>query len=260
MTHPQITQSPSASTEGQATRSQLAPGGAIKFGVVFAPEMSNFFVVKDGDGQPHGVTAALGKALATQLGVPIEFYVAPNSGQLTDALESGGIDVAFMPVDEERRRRVDFGPSYFVLQATGLVRGDSGIDVIADLDKPSIKVAGIANTTTIRGTARALPSATIISSETVGEAMEMLRDGRVDAVSLSRDVLALYQAGIPGSRILDGHLHSAGIAIAVPKKRPLALSYVSEFLENAKASGLVRKLFDDAGLVNDKVAPAESAN
>jgi polar amino acid transport system substrate-binding protein len=260
MTHPQFTNALSTSADGQATKNQLAASGVIKFGVVFAPKMSNFFVVKEDDGQPRGVTVELGKALATQLDIPIEFYVAPNSGQLTDALENGIIDVAFMPVDEERRRRVDFGSSYFVLQATGLVRGDSGINVIADLDKPSVNVAGIANTTTIRGTARALPSATIVSSETVAEAMEMLRDGRVDAVSLSRDVLAAYQASIPGSRILDGHLHSAGIAIAVPRKRPLALSYVSEFLEGAKASGMVRKIFDDAGLFNDQVAPSESAS
>lgn len=260
MIHTHFTNAASTTADLLATRNQLAVGGVIKFGVVFAPEMSNFFVVKNGDGLPRGVTVELGKALARQLGIPIEFYVAPNSGQLTDALESAMIDVAFMPVDDERRRRVDFGPNYFVLQATGLVRGDSGIKVISDLDKPSIRVAGIANTTTIRGTARALPSATIVSSETVGEAMAMLRDGRVDAVSLSRDVLATYQAGIPGSRILDGHLHSAGIAIAVPRKRPLALSYVSEFLESAKASGLVRKIFDDAGLFNDQVAPAESAH
>jgi hypothetical protein len=35
----------------------------------------------------------------------------------------------------------------------------------------------------------------------------------------------------------------------------LALSYVSEFVEEAKASGLVRKAFDEMGLTSSIVAP-----
>jgi polar amino acid transport system substrate-binding protein len=247
-------QAVTASSLSSASK-ELASTGNIRIGVVFAPAVSTFFVVKDDQGRPHGVTVDLGNALAATLGTSAEFFVVPNSGELTDAVEKELIDVAFMPVDEERRKRVEFGPNYFMLEATGLVRGDSGIASISDLDRPEVKVVGIANTTTIRGTARALPSATIVSSTSVGEAMDMLRDGRADAVSLSRDVLLTYQQKIPGSRLLDGHLHSAGIAIAVPKGKPAALDYVSAFLEDAKASGLVRRIFDNAGLYADAVAP-----
>jgi polar amino acid transport system substrate-binding protein len=41
----------------------------------------------------------------------------------------------------------------------------------------------------------------------------------------------------------------------VAKNRPAALAYVSEFIESAKASGLVRRALDNAGLSNEKVAP-----
>ena len=71
--------------------------------VAFAPKMSALFVVKDPGGSPRGVTADLGNELAQRLGVPIEFMVAPNTVVLTDALASAAIDVAFMPVDEERK-------------------------------------------------------------------------------------------------------------------------------------------------------------
>ena len=80
---------------------------------------------------------------------------------------------------------------------------------------------------------------------------------KVDAFALGRDVLAPYQAEIPGSRILDGHFHRTGIAIAVPKNRPAALAHASAFLKEAKASGLVRRAFDKAGLQSTAVAPAE---
>jgi len=85
----------------------------------------------------------------------------------------------------------------------------------------------------------------------------MLRSGRVDAFALGRDALVPYQAEIPGSRILDGHFHTTGIAIAVPKQRPAALAHARAFLEQAKASGLIRRVFDKAGLQSTAVAPAE---
>ena len=36
------------------------------------------------------------------------------------------IDVAFMPVDEERKKRVDFGPAYFLIESTYMATAASG--------------------------------------------------------------------------------------------------------------------------------------
>ena len=47
-----------------------------------------------------GSRCALG--LQRQLDVAPEFMVVPNSGLVTDAVESGVVDVAFMPLDDER--------------------------------------------------------------------------------------------------------------------------------------------------------------
>ena len=47
--------------------------------------------------------------------------VAPNTGELVDALEAGPIDVSFMPVDDERKKRIDFGPVYFLVESTYMV-------------------------------------------------------------------------------------------------------------------------------------------
>ena len=223
------------------------------------PRSSTFFVVKDEAGKPRGPTVDLGEELAKTLGISAEFFVVPNSGELTDALESGLIDVAFMPIDEERRKRVEFGPAYFLIESTGLVQDNSDFATTSDLNRPNVRVAGISNTTTIRSAVRVLAAATVFPVQSVGEAMGLLRDGQADAVALSRDVLLTYQATIPGTRILDGYLHITGIGVAVPKGRLNALVYVSAFLENAKASGFVRRVFDKAGLYSDPVAPAEDA-
>jgi polar amino acid transport system substrate-binding protein len=238
-----------------AARREIAPTGRLRVGVVFAPAASPFFVILKSDGRPDGVTVDLGEALAAQLQVPVEFLVVPNSGELTDATETGAIDVTFMPVDEQRRKRVDFGPAYFLAESTCLVRDEAAFRTNADLDRPGVRVVGIANTTTIRSAERLLKSATVIAAPSVTEAVDLFRHGKADAFALSRDSLRPYCSEIPGVRILDGHLQTTGVAIAVPRNRPLALACASAFLEEAKRSGLVRRAFDKANLHEDRVAP-----
>jgi polar amino acid transport system substrate-binding protein len=239
-----------------AAKKELAATGKLRVGVASAPKTGVFFVVTDADGKPRGVTADLGNELARTLDVPAEFTVAHNSGELTDALEKGQIDIAFLPVDEERKARVAFGPDYVRFESTCLVLASSSFRTNDDLDKPGVKIAGESNTTTFRATTAKLKNATVIPVPSVGEAIEMLRTGKVDAFVLGRDGLAPYQADIPGSRILDGYIHRTGIAIAVQKNQPAALAHASAFLREAKASGLVRRTFDKIG-EKTAVAPAD---
>jgi polar amino acid transport system substrate-binding protein len=229
--------------------------GTLRVGVVAAPSMSAFFVARDDGGAPRGVTVDLGTALAKWLGVPVEFMVAPNSGLVTDALASGAIDVSFMPVDDERKARIDFGPAYFMVESTYLVTAASGIATLAEVDRPGVRVVGIANTTTIRSAARTLTRTTATPVTSVDEAMTMLRLGTADAFALSHDSLPPLAAGLPGSRILDGGFQRTVIAIAVPKNRPQTLAAVTAFMEDAKASGLVRRALDAAGFRDAAVAP-----
>ena len=234
---------------------ELIPTGKLRAGLVFAPAPSALFVVKDKNGIPRGVTVDLSRDLARQLGVEVEFMLAPNTGELTDALASGAIDVSFMPVDDERRQRVDFGPVYFLVESTYLATEASGIKTAEEVDRPGVRVVGIANTTTIRAAARSLKHTTITAMQSVGEAVGMMASGKADAFALSRDSLPPFAKMLPGSRIVTGGFQLTGIAIAVPKGRPAALAYVSKFLDKAKHFGMVRRAFDAAGFPDEPVAP-----
>ena len=174
--------------------------------------------------------------------------VAPNTGELIDALEAGRIDVSFMPVDDERKKRIDFGPVYFLVESTYMVTDASGIKTVDEVDRPDVRVVGIANTTTIRAAGRTLKNTTIKAAPSIDDAIAMMRGGKADAFALSRDSLPPFVAKLPGSRIVEGGFQFTGVAIAVPKGRPEALAYVTAFLEKAKQSGAVRRAFDRAGL------------
>ena len=165
-----------------------------------------------------------------------------------------------MPIDDERRKRIDFGPVYFLVESTYMVTAASGITTVEDVDRPGVRVVGIANTTTIRAAARSLKNTTVVAATSIDDAMAMMKGGKADAFALSRDSLPPFVAQLPGSRIVDGGFQQTGIAIAVPKGRPEALAYVTAFMEKAKASGLVRRAFDRAGLSDLRSRRSASLN
>jgi len=233
----------------------LISTGKLRIGVALAPSPSPLFVVKDAVGNVRGVTVDLGNALAQELGVAAELMVAPNTGELVDALEAGTIDVSFMPVDDERKKRIEFGPVYFLVESTYMVTQASGIQTVGEVDRPHVRVVGIANTTTIRAAGRSLKHTAIKALQSVGEAIEMLVSGRADAFALSRDSLPPFVEKLPGSRIVDGGFQFTGVAIAVAKGKPEALATVTAFVEKAKKSGAVRSAFERAGLSHLAVAP-----
>ncbi|MBI3375860.1 MAG: transporter substrate-binding domain-containing protein [Betaproteobacteria bacterium] len=244
--------------EDQARR-ELLPTGKLRVGIGIGASPSAFWATRDpATGQPRGVTVDLANALAKKLDATLELVIYPNSGEVTAAGPKGEWDAAFMPEDAERRKLVDFGPAYYLSTSTYMVRAGSPISTLAEVDQPGVRVAGIANTTTARTAIATLKNTRVISFRTVDEMVARMKAGELDAIALGRDSLRGLQPQIPGSRILDGHFHATGTAVAVPKNHPAALAYVSQFIEEAKSSGIVRRAFDGAGMRSAPVAPSST--
>ena len=83
-----------------------------------------------------------------------------------------------------------------------------------------------------------------------------LRTGKADAMTSSRETLLGPSQKLPGSRVLDGSYLNSYVAIAVPKGRSAGLAYASAFVEDVKASGVLRRSLDNVGLTTTRVAPA----
>ncbi|MDL2401373.1 transporter substrate-binding domain-containing protein [Rhizobium mayense] len=238
----------------EAAFGELTPTGKLRVGIIAAPAPSVLFATRDRD-EVKGVTVDLAEALASQLGVSLDIVIFMNSGACTDALERGVIDVSFMPVDEERRKRVAFGPAYYVLESTYLVTGASGIRTLAEVDREGIRVVGIANTTTIRASTRSLSKTVPTAQESIAAAVDLLLTGQAEALALSRDAFHTLLPRFPNARVLDGGFQQTGIAIAVGKDKPSAFAFVTAFMNDAKASGLIRRALDSAGFAHEPVAP-----
>jgi polar amino acid transport system substrate-binding protein len=244
-----------ARSDDAAAKQELASTGTLRVAIAVGPSPSALYVLKEGAGY-RGVTIELGTALAKKLGVPVAWVPYLASGEIQASAASGVWDVSFMPVDEERKKLVDFGNAYHLLQSTYLVAPGSMIQTLAEANRAGVRIAGAAGTATFRASNKASPNATHLALAGVDAAVEAMRAGQADAIALSRESLTGLMAKIPGSRVLDGGFLNSTTAIAVPKAKPEALAYVSAFIEEAKASGLVRRALDDMGLKSSQVAPA----
>lgn len=247
-----------ATLPDDATRRELIPTGKLRVGIGVGASPSAFWTTRDpATGKPRGVTVNLGQALADKLGVPLELVVYPNSGEVTAAGPKGEWDVTFVPEDAERRKVVDFGPAYYLSTSTYMVRPGSTIVSIAEVDRAGVRVGGIDGTTTARSAIATLKNTKVISFRTVDEIVMKMKAGEVDAIALGRESLRGLAPQLPGARVLDGYFHAAGTAVAVPKGRPAAHAYVTQFIEEAKANGILRRALDDAGFADLAMAPPE---
>ena len=235
---------------------QLAPTGTLRVAIAIGPAPSALYTVKDAGGTPRGVAVDLGTALARKIGKPVQFIEYLASGAITNDADKGIWDVTFMPVDGERAKRVSFGAAYHMLNSTYLVTEKAPVNTVADADKPGVRIAIVDGTATSRAAKAASKNATFITIGGVDEGVALLKDDKADAIALSRESLSGLVGKLPGSRILDGGFLNSFTAAAVPNGKPEALAYLTAFVEEMKASGAVRRSFDDIGLKTAVVAPA----
>jgi polar amino acid transport system substrate-binding protein len=240
-----------------AVLKELVPTGKLRVGVAagLTPGTGNVAIVPGAE-RPQGIGADLGAALGRKLAVTVEWVAYPNSGALTDAGTTGAWDVAFMPVDDARKQKLDFGAAHIVLQSTWMVGPGSTIRELADVDRPGTRVVGVENTASSRAAQRYLKNVTVGLVKSTDEGFALLRAGKVDVTGGSRESLVVLAGLLPGSRVLDGAYLNSYVAVAVPKGRAAALAYASAFVEDAKASGLVRRSLDSFGMQNAVIPPA----
>ena len=76
-----------------ALKDEIAPTGKLRVAIAISTAGGAFWSTKNETGGYAGVPVDLGKEMAAQLGVPVEFVAYQNSGQIIDAVSTGAWDV-----------------------------------------------------------------------------------------------------------------------------------------------------------------------
>ena len=241
------------SVSADALKDEIASTGKLRVAIAISPAGGAFWSTKTAAGGYAGVPVDLGKEMAAQLGVPVEYVAYQNSGQITDSVPKGDWDITFLPKDPERETRMSFGPVYEVADATYIVKPGSSVTNFQTLDQPGVKVAAVNNTTTMRGAVAHLKNAKVTGYQTYDEIFNLLKNGEVDAFALSRDQLNAMAKKIPGTRVLDETFKQTVTAVAVPLNHPQSLAFATKFMTDAVSNGTLRKAYDHNGLKDTPV-------
>jgi polar amino acid transport system substrate-binding protein len=230
----------------QDARNDLAPTGKLRVGAYLGSPLS---MVRDPKtGEVHGLSFDLGQALAKRLGVPFELVSYQRIADVLEGMKAGAVDFTTSNASPARAQDVEFSPTLISLELGYLVVSASPIATAADLDKAGLRVGVTKGSTSERTLPRVLSNATVVPAENLKVAMEMLANHELDAFATNKPILYQMSDEMGGARVLDGNWGVEHVAVAIPKGNERARNYIRQFVDEARASGLVMQAARSAGL------------
>jgi polar amino acid transport system substrate-binding protein len=234
----------------------LAPTGKLRAAINFG---NGVLAQKGPNGEPNGVTPELAAALAKRLSVPVEYVIYTAAGKVFDGAKQNAWDIGFIAIEPVRAAEVDFTSPYVLIQGTYLVRKDSPLKDVADVDAPGIRIGvGLGSVYDLYLT-RTLKHATLVRAPQGGAAggIQPFVDDKLDAAAGVREPLDAYAKKHPGYRVMPGSYEEIRQAIGTPKGRGAAgLAYLRAFVEEMKANGFVADALKRSGQTAPVAPPA----
>jgi polar amino acid transport system substrate-binding protein len=127
---------------------------------------------------------------------------------------------------------------------------------MADVDVPGVKIAVPGRSAYGLWLERNIKQAELVRTDSIGAATERFTRDKLDVLAGLRPGLLSDLEKLPGARILDGKFSSVQQAIGTAKKNTAGAAFLSAFVEEAKASGLVASLIEKHKVVGRlSVAP-----
>lgn len=219
---------------------QLAPTGVLRAGI----NMGNFLLVtgRSDNGDPEGVSPGMARAIADRLGVPVRYVAYPRPGELADAVGGNAWDIGLIGAEPQRAEKIAFTAAYAEIEATYLVPAGSPISSLAEVDRPGVRIAVTARAAYDLWLERNIRHATLLRTDSIDSAFKRFVDEGLEVLAGLRPRLLTDAEALPGSRILDGQFTAVQQAIGTARGNTAGAAFLRDFVEEAKASGLVASL------------------
>jgi polar amino acid transport system substrate-binding protein len=232
---------------------ELAPTGVLRAGI----NLGNFLLVsgKDPAGEPAGVAPDLAREIALRLGVPVAYGPFARPGELADAAGRGIWDIGLIAAEPARAETIAFSPAYAEIEATYLVPAGSPLTTIEEVDRPGVRIAIAARSAYDLWLSRHLRYAELVRSGSLDASFEQFVAEKLDALAGLRPRLLQDVEKLPGARILDGRFTAVQQAVGTAKANEAGAAFLRDFVEEAKASGLVARLIERHHVRGLSVAP-----
>ncbi len=234
----------------------LAPTGKLRAAINFG---NTVLVQRGANGEPRGVAVDLAAALAQRLGVAVDYVTFEAAGKAFEAIAGGAVDIGFLAIDPERGRQVDFTTPYVLIEGTYLVRQDSPLKDVDEVDKPGVRIGVGVNSAYDLYLTRELKHATLVHAAVggAGAGVPVFVEQQLEAAAGVRQALDAYAKDHPEVRVMRGSFQQIRQAMVMPKHRPAGLAYLTAFVEAMKANGFVADALKRSGMAEVPVAPLE---
>lgn len=232
---------------------ELAPTGKLRAAINFGnpvlaqrePSGSNI----------RGVSVDLTRELAKRLRVPIEFITYEAAGRVTDDAAKNVWDIAFVARDPQRAKDLDFTDAYVIIEGAYLVPAGSPLHKNEDVDREGVRIAVGRGSAYDLWLSRNIKRATLVRAPTSPAAVELFAKDKLDVAAGVKQPLVDYVARHPDTRMLPGRFMVIEQAMATPRGRSAGAKYLSDFVDEMKASGFVAAALERSGQKDAAVAP-----
>ena len=200
-------------------------------------------------GKPGGVSVDLATELARRLQVGLELVVFKSAGESVNAVAADQADVGFFAIDPLRGEQIAFTAPYVVIEGAYLVRQDSPIAAMDQVDREGQRVVVGKGSAYDLYLSRSLQHARIERAPTSPAVVEVFLESGADVAAGVRQQLEADAARLGGLHLLPGHFMLIRQAMGLPKSRGEAASaYLRAFVEEMKTSGFVEQALTRHGV------------
>ena len=219
---------------------ELAPAGVLRAAINYGNPV---LACREADGGPGGITADLARELARSLDARVAFVGYEQAGDVFAGLDSDAWDICFLAIEPVRAARIAFTAPYITIEGVYLVPAGSSLSHADEVDRAGARIGVIAGSAYDLFLTRGLKHAELVRRPGPDEVRSELVEGRVDLIAGVKPALEADARTVPGSRLLPEAFMSIRQAMGTPRERVAGAAYITQFIHDARRTGLLAELF-----------------
>ena len=225
----------------------VAPTGTLRVVI----NLGNPVLAQGTPEEPRGVTVAIAREVAAWIGVPLALECVDAARDSYAAIVEGRADLCFLAIEPAREEGVAFTGPYVLIEGVYVVDADSPLTSATEVDRDGTRIGVRTGSAYDLFLTRTLRHAELVRAD---EATDVYEEQGLEVAAGVRQPMADYVAAT-GRRILEPPFMEISQAVGLPRAlAPDAVASVAAFIEDLKASGVVRDELALSG-VEATVAP-----
>jgi polar amino acid transport system substrate-binding protein len=228
----------------------LAPTGTLRASI----NLGNPVLAQGDPRSPRGVTVDIAREVGRRLGLPVELLCFDAARKSYEAMADGRADVCFLAVDPAREEQVAFTRPYVVIEGVYVVREESPVRTVQDVDKAGMRVGVKEGSAYDLHLTRELGAAELVRGR---EGVDVFVAEGLEVGAGIRQPVEAFVASHPGHRLVEPAFMQIRQAVGTTRDRAAeTVSFLDSVVRDLLADGSVARWLERSGQPGALVAAA----